>query len=103
MPTVITLAVAASFLTAGCATARASSAFQNSDHLIVPGKRIGPVALGMSDQALFKLGVPDETKPFDPFMVYFYREMKIFVDQSTHTVVCIVVHDDRSYHTVDGL
>jgi hypothetical protein len=109
MPTVIRLLAATSFFTL-LAPMQANDkggnrrAFQNSDHLIVPGKRIGPVALGMSDQALFKLKVPDTTRVGGSLMWYFYSGlMKVVVDQNTHTVVCIEVYRDSSYHAVAGL
>jgi hypothetical protein len=37
------------------------TALQNSDHLVIPGDRIGPVSLGMSPKAVFQLLGPPST------------------------------------------
>jgi hypothetical protein len=62
------LLVVLMLLSGGCDSIQGFSseptALQNSDHQIVPGKRIGPVALGMSDADLFKmLGPPSFGNP----------------------------------------
>lgn len=60
----------ASLLAAGCATSgsnvspadmqKRQQALANSDHLIVPGQRIGPIRLGMGmDEVVATLGQPD--------------------------------------------
>ncbi len=77
-----------------------AQSIKNSDHLIVPGKRIGSVTLGMSDQALFKLGVPDATGVVEVVkktLIYRYGDFLVVdVDQGTHKVVSIVLYRDRS-------
>lgn len=74
-----------------------------NDRLIVPGERIGPVALGMSDEALFKLGVPESTKPFGNWTLYLYKDMTVFVEQGSRKVVCVAVQSDSSYRLANGV
>jgi hypothetical protein len=56
------------------------------DHLIVPDTRIGPIRLGMSDQELFQVGVPSDTRPSENSMVYFYGDRAVYVNQRTRRV-----------------
>jgi hypothetical protein len=91
----------------GHQAAQASSFSVQNDHLIVPNKRIGPVALGMSDKDLFKLFIPQGTATLGKWTVYDYGEFRIFVDKGTHKVDAIWLHqfdrDAYSYHTAEGL
>jgi hypothetical protein len=87
----------------GCSSTSSSAAFNNSDKLIVPGERIGPIVLGMSDQALFKLDVPYTGRQIGSTIWYFFSGLKVLVDQNKHRVVCVELHGDNSYHTASGL
>jgi hypothetical protein len=51
---------AAALVTATCATAQITAP---NDHLIVPGERVGPFALGMTEAALLKVGKPAPAAP----------------------------------------
>lgn len=73
------------------------------DHLIVPGQRIGPVKLGMSDKALFKLSLPSTTTGGSTWMIYQYPGFVIYVANRTHKVVGIELVGDTSYHTAEGV
>lgn len=86
-----------------CAGAKAATVRGENDHLIVPDQRIGPVSLGMSDKDLFKLGTPNDTRPFSHWVTYWYDDMKIFVDAATHSVVFVELFDNDSYHTAEGV
>jgi hypothetical protein len=88
------------------------------DHLIVPGERVGPFRLGMSEEDLIKLGTPTKIEPATipkgepvqdaPGIRYRYREQWIdaYVDRVTRRVVSINVGyngDCAGYHTVEGV
>ena len=89
---------------ASCSSTGGESFKAPNDRLIVPGERIGPVALGMSEEALFRLGIPGSTKPFfGKFTLYHYSGMKVFVDQNSRKVACIIVHGDASYRFANGV
>jgi hypothetical protein len=97
-----------SLLLAACAAggdigAQAFSFSTPNDHLIVPGQRIGPVTLGMSDKALFKLSTPYTTTDSGTWMMYQYPDLRIYVAKSTHKVVAIELLGDTSYHTAGGV
>jgi hypothetical protein len=49
-------------LLSSCATT-AASGLAGDDHLIVPGERVGPIRLGMSEQELLQLGTPQGPEP----------------------------------------
>jgi hypothetical protein len=87
--------------------ALASSFKVPNDHLIVPDRRIGPIALGMSDKDLFKAFVPPGITTLGRWTVYDYGEFRIFVNKGTHKVEAIWLHqfDDDSdpYHTAEGV
>lgn len=61
------------------------------DKLIVPGERVGPVFLGMSDADLYKkFGNPSESKLTGTgFSAYFYSTFMVYVGVSTHKVASI--------------
>lgn len=61
------------------------------DNVIVPGERIGPVFLGMTDADLYKkFGNPLESKQTGTgFTAYFYSTFMVYVDLSTHKVASI--------------
>jgi len=103
----IGIALSLAALGFGCQAALASSFKVQNDHLIVPDRRIGPVALGMSDKDLFKVFVPQGTTPFGKWIVYDYGEFRIYVHGGTHRVVAIVLHqfdhDADPYHTAEGV
>ena len=86
-----------------CTGAQAGTVQGTNDHLIVPGQRIGPVSLGMSDRDLFKLGVPNITKPLGKLIAYFYDDMRVFVDGSSHKVIYVSMYRNESYHTAEGI
>jgi hypothetical protein len=61
------------------------------DNVIVPGERIGPVFLGMTDADLYKkFGNPLESKQTGTgFAAYFYSTFMVYVGVSTHKVASI--------------
>lgn len=61
------------------------------DNLIVPGERIGPVFLGMTDADLYKkFGNPSESKLTGTgYTAYFYNTFMVYVGVSTHKVASI--------------
>jgi hypothetical protein len=92
-----------------------------NDHLIVPGQRVGPFVLGMTEADLLKLGKPSNRTGgylphFDndrklvgssPISRYCYTgDACVDVDQSSHLVVLIDTGyngDSFGYHTSDNL
>jgi hypothetical protein len=103
----IGLALSLAALGFGCQAALASSFKVQNDHLIVPDRRIGPIALGMSDKDLFKVFVPLGTTTLGKWTVYDYGEFRIFVNKATHRVDAIWLHqfddDADPYHTAKGV
>ena len=86
------------------------------DHLIVPGERVGPIRLGMSEDDLLNLGKPSSTEPNPlwtqengtiPAIFYSYFSLiDVWVERSTHRVVKIVVGNDGhcgGYHTTEDV
>jgi hypothetical protein len=56
-------------------------------HRIVPGQSIGPIKIGMSSQALYKLmGEPTESHLGESGRVYFWGGLQVYVDSATSTV-----------------
>ncbi len=92
------LGTSALFL-AGCGASGASaadlqkrqSAMAQSDHLIVPGQRIGPVRLGMGmDEVVAELGQPDFTETVDeghPSWRYWSLNLTVVFDRSSAPAV----------------
>jgi len=57
------------------------------DHQIVPGQSVGPIRIGMSSQALYKLmGEPTESQLGESGRVYFWGELQVYVDSASNTV-----------------
>jgi hypothetical protein len=87
------------------------------DHIIVPGERVGPIRLGMSEQELLKLGTPEGPEPVPlstwhdaqvPGIRYKFggRTIWVYLDRASHHVVEIDVgyHGDcGGYHTEEGI
>jgi hypothetical protein len=73
------------------------------DMLIVPGMRVGPVALGMtSDELNASVGVPGTPRQEGAAISYSWGELSAQMGQSPATVDTIVVNDGR-YETADHL
>ena len=78
-----------------------------NDNLIVPGARVGRVALGMTETEIYNaFGDPAETKftSYGARIHYYYPSMglDVGVDKSSHRVVAIGVMDSR-YSTAEGV
>lgn len=71
------------------------------DNLIVPGERIGPVFLGMTDADLYKkFGNPSESKLTGTgFSAYFYDTFMVYVGVSTHKVASITSPAGNNRHS----
>src|SRR6476660_3809123 len=73
------------------------------DMLIVPGMRVGPVALGMtSDELNASVGVPGTPRQEGTAISYSWGELSAQMGQSPPTVDTIVVNDGR-YETADHI
>jgi hypothetical protein len=101
------LGLALAALGFACQTALAANFKVQNDHLIVPDRRIGPIALGMSDKELFKVFVPVGATTLGKWTVYDYGEYRIFVNKATRRVDAIWLHqfddDAHPYHTAEGV
>lgn len=99
----------------GCSSLN-NNGLLRDDHLIVPGERIGPIHLGMSEEDLLKVGFATESEPhpvpdapsFSPGIRYWYKQQSIvvYVLRSTRRVVAIEVgrHGDCvGYRTAEGV
>jgi hypothetical protein len=77
---------------------------QEDDHLIVPGVRLGPVHLGITDVELYRqLGDPQSTQPNgDVSMNYTYSNFGVSVSTHTHKVIQVLALD-ASYATAEGI
>jgi len=111
-------AVAVSLLSS-CATITSSGLTSNSsgltgdDHLIVPGERVGPIRLGMSEQELIQLGTPSNVQPLPypddtPGILYTYKAqlLDVNVERTSRRVIRIDVGWNGScvgYHTAEGV
>ena len=80
-----------------------------NDNLIVPGERIGPVFLGMTEEQLYRrMGNPVETQQGTgvlngvPIIGYRYEDIIAIVQPSAHKVVEIQVEGTR-YTTAQGV
>jgi hypothetical protein len=98
----VLLAVAALFVGLQSTTAHAKN-----DNLIVPGVRIGPVRIGMTDADLYKiLGDPTQTLTtgsVDGGITYFWgNSLVVHVDKDTHRVVQVTTNNPK-YSTADGI
>ena len=89
----------------GCATSSSYSpaAAPTFDKLIVPGKRIGPIALGMPQADVLKiLGLPlKSTVHDDGHSSYFYADLLVFITKDSR--VYRVNTDSPEYATADGI
>lgn len=97
---VVMLAVTALF--AGLQPAAAQT---HNDNLIVPGVRIGPVSLGMSEANLYKtLGDPTSTQINNAAQVinYNYPGLGVSVDRVAHKVTQVTSLDQK-YSTAEGI
>jgi hypothetical protein len=56
------------------------------DHLIVPGERIGPFKLGMTDQELFQVGIPRTTEPLGNEVIYYFGDWVVSVSHESRQV-----------------
>jgi hypothetical protein len=56
------------------------------DHLIVPGERIGPFKLGMTDQELFGVGIPGGTRVVRGDTEYFFGNRSVIVGEYSRLV-----------------
>ena len=73
------------------------------DNLVVPGQRIGPVFLGMTEQQLYKkLGEPDQTMTASGTVNYTYPTLQVCVDAVSHRVWEIDAHTSK-YSTAEGI
>jgi hypothetical protein len=100
------------------ATSTAAQVTAPNDHLIVPGERVGPFALGMTEAALQKVGKPSARSSYSGRMTpagqswdsvrYCYYEETVCADvaSKTGTVVDIWLGSDgncHGYHTADNM
>jgi hypothetical protein len=76
---------------------------KNSDHLVVPGDRIGPVSLGMTPKAVFQLLGPPNTT-IGSALLWRYGDTSFFVraDDTHQRVVQVAIYNDASFHTAEG-
>ena len=73
------------------------------DDLIVPGRRVGPVSLGMSEAALRQLmGQPLETHQTEDSKMYEFRQLSVVVPNNTRRVELVIVPAPH-YRTLSGL
>ena len=86
---------------------RPAVAAPDDDELIVPGVRVGPVHLGITDRALYiLLGEPNglTSRPGSQTYLYVQRGLYVNVDTFTHRVFQIDVAEGKhNFHTSDGL
>jgi hypothetical protein len=79
------------------------TALKSSDHIVVPGDRIGPVSLGMSPKAVFQLlGQPNWTGSSAFLWRYGDSSFFVRVDDAHQQVVQVAVYNDASFHTAKG-
>ncbi|HXJ03448.1 MAG TPA: hypothetical protein VNH44_19665 [Micropepsaceae bacterium] len=73
------------------------------DMLIVPGTRVGPVALGMNPTELAaSVGVPGNTQKQGPDTIYSWGDLAAEISEKSPTVDLITVNDPR-YETADHI
>ena len=73
------------------------------DDLIVPGRRVGPVSLGMSEAALRQLmGQPLETHQTEDSKMYEFPQLSVVVPNKTRRVELVIVPAPH-YKTLAGL
>jgi hypothetical protein len=74
----------------------------SDDHLIVPGTRVGPFKLGMTDQELFQIGIPDGTRPWGDYVVYWFGDRNVQVNSQSRRVERIFT-SNKSDRTSSGV
>jgi LmbE family N-acetylglucosaminyl deacetylase len=88
------------------ATALAGAAFAATaprDRLIVPGVRVGPIALGMSPAELTaSVGGPAEAQHQGPDTIYAWGDLAAEISEKSPDVDLITVNDTR-YETADHI
>jgi hypothetical protein len=106
--------LALAFVLSGCASTssvpdaspspdRVAILLAADDNLIVPGERVGPVFLGMTEQQLYhKLGEPTRTRTAPGTVNYSYPTLQVDVDAVTHKVWEIDPSGSR-YSTAEGV
>ena len=73
------------------------------DDLIVPGRRVGPVSIGMSEAAMRQLmGQPLETHQTEDSRMYEFRQMSVVVPTNTRRVELVIV-PAPFYKTLTGI
>ena len=72
------------------------------DHQIVPGTRVGPFKLGMTDQELFHVGTPDGTRPWGNYVVYWFGDRNVQVNAESRRVERIFT-SNKSDRTSTGV
>jgi hypothetical protein len=72
------------------------------DHLIVPGTRIGPFKLGITEKELFQVGIPSGTRPWNSFILYTFGDRVVQVSAQSRRVERIF-SQDRSDRTSAGV
>jgi hypothetical protein len=95
------LAVAAC---AGTASRTAANEVENAerDELIVPGSRVGPVSIGMSEGALRQLmGNPLDVYETEENRMFEYKQLSVVVPKKTRIVELLIV-PDAHYATLQG-
>src|SRR5258708_651892 len=110
----ITLSLAAilAVMLAGCASGSGGSVFvadqrqrrlalATSDHLIVPGQRIGPIRLGMGmDEVVITLGKPDHDNPGEGGASWEYSSLNmtiLFSGGATPSVTSVLTKVNHQY------
>lgn len=89
--------------------AQSRSSTEGSDHLIVPGVRIGPIFIGMTETQLYKtLGNPSETVRGNDgtWISYMYNDLGLTAqaNPATHKVNMIAIAGENSpYSTREGI
>lgn len=97
--------VLSTFLFSGCATRSSYSpaAAPIFDKLIVPGKRIGPIALGMPQADVVKiLGIPKQTWVDKDGSIYNYPDLDVRINDKTNSVSSLMTLSSE-YATADGI
>ena len=73
------------------------------DDLIVPGRRVGPVSIGMSESAMRQLmGQPLETHQTEDSRMYEFAQLSVVVPTKTHRVELVIV-PAPFYKTLTGI
>jgi hypothetical protein len=78
-------------------------ALKSSDHVVVPGDRIGPVSLGMSPKAVYQLLGPPSSTGGEAFL-WRYGDSSFYVrvDNLHSQIIQVAIYNDASFHTAEG-